>query len=101
MKNKRRLWNFSYSGWFNYCGHFNFRRYFAGLKWRVEGEGGFGMNELLGIAAALLLAAFIIIPGLQTFAGSVMTRMTTWWEGSIITRVFPTGVLWNPFQYLG
>lgn len=61
-------------------------------KFLFSSEGGFGMNELLGIAAALLLAAFIIIPGLQTFAGSVMTRLTAWWQGTIITRIFPTSV---------
>ncbi|NTV91419.1 MAG: hypothetical protein HGA22_13840 [Clostridiales bacterium] len=60
------------------------------LRHGFSSNGGFGMNELLGIAAALLLAAFIIIPGLQTFTGTVMTRMTSWWEGSIITKVFPT-----------
>ena len=39
---------------------------------------GFGMNELLGIAAALILAAFIIIPNLQTFARSVMSGLQSW-----------------------
>ncbi|NJD02983.1 MAG: hypothetical protein FIA99_10415 [Ruminiclostridium sp.] len=56
---------------------------------RLRGNGGFGMNELLGIAAALILAAFIIIPGLQTFANSVMTGLQTWWSGTVLTEIFP------------
>ena len=50
---------------------------------------GFGMNELLGIAAALILAAFIIIPGLKLFAGSVMSGLTTWWTNTVLTKIFP------------
>jgi hypothetical protein len=50
---------------------------------------GFGMNELLGIAAALILAAFIIIPGLKLFAGSVMTGLSNWWSNTILSKIFP------------
>lgn len=41
---------------------------------------GFGMNELLGIVATLVVAAFVIIPGLRTFAGTVMSKLTEWWN---------------------
>ena len=51
---------------------------------------GFGMNELLGIAAALIIAAFIIIPGLRGFASSVMLKLTSWWDITIMNSVFPT-----------
>lgn len=54
-------------------------------------NGGFGMNELLGIAAALILAAFVIIPGLKGFASSVMTKLTGWWSGSVMDIIFPSG----------
>lgn len=49
---------------------------------------GFGMNELLGIAAALILAAFIIIPGLRSFAASVMAGLNTWWTNTILSNIF-------------
>lgn len=56
----------------------------------VRKRDGFGMNELLGVAAALIIAAFVVIPGLRTFAGDIMTHLTTWWNGTITGRIFPT-----------
>ena len=50
---------------------------------------GFGMSELLGIAATLIIAAFVIIPGLRTFADNIMDRLGTWWTNSITTQIFP------------
>jgi len=50
---------------------------------------GFGMNELLGIAAALIIAAFIIIPGLQTLTESIMIKLDDWWDVTIVGRIFP------------
>lgn len=50
---------------------------------------GFGLNELLGIAAAIIIAAFIIIPSMRTFAQSMMTGLQNWWS-SISSRIFPT-----------
>ncbi|MGE5613933.1 MAG: hypothetical protein ACM3XR_05955 [Bacillota bacterium] len=45
---------------------------------------GFGMNELLGIAAALTIAAFVVIPGLKELAENLIGKLTNWWE--IITN---------------
>ncbi|HOJ11388.1 MAG TPA: hypothetical protein PK733_12465 [Clostridiales bacterium] len=42
---------------------------------------GFGMNEILGIAAAIVIAALIVLPGLKTFTGDIMEKLTTWWDG--------------------
>ncbi len=53
---------------------------------------GFGMNELLGIAAALIIAAFVIIPSLRTFAKSVMDGLSDWWGNTIESQIFPTSV---------
>lgn len=50
---------------------------------------GFGMNELLGIAAALIIAAFVIIPSLRTFAKSVMDGLSDWWGDTISSQMFP------------
>lgn len=51
---------------------------------------GFGMNELLGIAAAVILAAFIVIPGLRKFSTDIITGLTNWWTGSVASKIFPT-----------
>lgn len=51
---------------------------------------GFGKNEVLGIAATLIIAAFIVIPGLRTFAQQIMTAMGDWWTNTVESRVFPT-----------
>jgi hypothetical protein len=58
----------------------------------LRGCGGFGMNELLGIAAALILAAFVVIPGLRNFAGDVIEGLTGWWEGPIMSKIFPSSI---------
>ena len=55
----------------------------------VSKKDGFGLNELLGIAAAIIIAAFIIIPGMRTFAKGMMDGLESWWS-SISTRIFPT-----------
>ena len=61
------------------------------LKSRIWADvRGFGMNELLGIAAALIIAGFVIIPGLKGFASWMISEMTEWWEKTISGRIFHT-----------
>lgn len=48
---------------------------------------GFGMNELLGIAAALIIAGFVIIPGFKTLAKSMILKLTEWW-GKVEVEIF-------------
>ena len=46
------------------------------------------MNELFGIAAALIIAAFVVIP-LKELAENLIDKLTDWWE--IITdQIFTT-----------
>ncbi|NSW90490.1 MAG: hypothetical protein HPY74_07405 [Firmicutes bacterium] len=40
---------------------------------------GFGMNEILGIAAGLIIAALIVVPGLKTFTNNIMDKLSQWW----------------------
>jgi hypothetical protein len=53
----------------------------------AENKNGFGMNEVLGIAVAIIVAAFVIIPGLKGFAESVMSNLENWWS-STAAKVF-------------
>jgi len=49
---------------------------------------GFGLNELLGTAAALIIAA-LIIPGLKNFASDMMLELGRWWDTTIAGTIFP------------
>lgn len=69
--------------------------YFQGRKSRsllknrlTSDERGFGMNELLGIAAALIIAGFVVIPGLRDLADSIMTELENWWKDTIKANIF-------------
>lgn len=53
-------------------------------------SGGFGMNELLGIAAALIIAAFVVIPGLRKLAESLIEKLVGWWDSTISGQIFPS-----------
>lgn len=55
---------------------------------------GFGLNEVLGIAAAVIIAAAIVIPGLKGFAENLMGDMTDWWAthtAEIFSTIEPSG----------
>ena len=42
-------------------------------------KNGFGLNEVIGIAAGIIIAGLVIIPGLISFSELVMTRLESWW----------------------
>jgi len=44
-------------------------------------KSGFGLNEVIGIAAGIIIAVVIVIPGLQVFAANVLAQLTNWWNG--------------------
>ena len=44
-----------------------------------RGKRGFGLNEVIGIAAGIIIAGLVIIPGLMSFSETVMTRLDSWW----------------------
>ena len=56
----------------------------------LAGRRGFGLNEVIGIAAGIIIAAVIVIPGLQTFASSLIANLQTWWT-SMSSSIFSTG----------
>ncbi|MHB8964327.1 MAG: hypothetical protein ACYC5K_14380 [Saccharofermentanales bacterium] len=54
---------------------------------KIFSRKGFGINEVIGIAAGVIIAAVIVIPGLRTFAVSVMSGLTAWWK-TISVNIF-------------
>lgn len=65
------------------------------MKWKVffmkgrlwADNRGFGMNEVLGIAATLIIAGLIIIPGFKGLADSMILDLKGWW-GDIAKKIF-------------
>lgn len=56
----------------------------------IEAEQGeFGISSVIGIAIGLIVAAFILIPGIETFATRIMTDMLSWWTNSVGSQIFP------------
>lgn len=56
---------------------------------KLNSKRGFGVNEIIAIAAGIIIAVFIVVPGLRSFATSVMQGLTGWWNGisgSLFTR---------------
>lgn len=53
----------------------------------LKSRKGFGINEIIGIAAGVIIAAVVVIPGLKGFAQSLMADLSVWWDG-ISTTLF-------------
>jgi hypothetical protein len=59
------------------------------LSTMFKKNNGVGLSELLGTAAAIIIAAFVIIPELKGFAEKVMKELGLWWDGTITGKIFP------------
>ena len=59
------------------------------LRGALAGRRGFGLNEVIGIAAGIIIAAAVVIPGLQDFAGVIMGQLESWW-GEMASGIFTT-----------
>ncbi len=55
----------------------------------VSEQGEFGISSVIGIAIGLIVAAFILIPGIETFASRIMSDMLSWWTNSVGSQIFP------------
>ena len=56
---------------------------------RLKRKSGFGLNEVIGIAAGIIIAVVVVIPGLQEFAGNILTNLMNWWN-NMASSVFST-----------
>jgi hypothetical protein len=55
----------------------------------LQAKSGFGLNEVIGIAAGIIIAVVVVIPGLQGFASSILNNLTSWWN-NMASSVFAT-----------
>ncbi len=61
--------------------------FYLKLKYR-EDRGEFGISALLGVAIGLIVAGFVLIPGIRTFAEGIVTAMNEWWTNVVSKNVF-------------
>ena len=45
----------------------------------LKRRAGFGLNEFIGISAALMIAALVVVPGIRNFSEVMLDDMAMWW----------------------
>ncbi len=55
----------------------------------TEERGDAGVGFILTIAAALIVAAFVFIPGLRNFGNTIIMAINSWWTTTISPTIFP------------
>lgn len=53
-------------------------------------KGELGIGTIVSVAIAIIIAGFVLIPGLRSFAESIMVSMNTWWTDTIKSGIFPS-----------
>lgn len=54
-------------------------------------RGEFGISALLSIAIALIVAVFVLLPGITGIADNVVDGLETWWEDTVEDEIFVSG----------
>ncbi len=58
------------------------------IKLLKSRRGDFGMSSLLGVAIAIIIAVFVVIPGIRGLSEKVIDGMNEWWDDTIEDRIF-------------
>lgn len=66
------------------------KRCISSLKKPLQNNEGIGKDEIIGIAIALVIAAFVVAPGLRSFAQNVVGGIQGWYNTNIETKIFET-----------
>ncbi len=53
-------------------------------------RGEIGIGIIISIAIAIIIASFVLIPGLRAFSQTVLDSMNSWWTNTIQSTIFPT-----------
>lgn len=68
----------------------SWKSFFAYIRVKAHSEKGeFGIGSLIGVAIGLIVAGFVLIPGIRDFASAIMADMNTWWNNVVSKNVFP------------
>ncbi|MCK5812108.1 MAG: hypothetical protein KAG94_04370 [Clostridiales bacterium] len=59
------------------------------VKGYLANDRGFGLYEVIGIVAVLLVAAFVVIPGFRSFSEGILADLQSWFDTTISTSIFP------------
>ncbi len=59
------------------------------VKGYLGNNHGFGLYEVIGIVAVLLVAAFVVIPGFRSFSEGILADLQTWFDTTISASIFP------------
>ncbi len=59
-------------------------------KFLSNERGEFGISALLSIAIALIVAVFILFPGIKGISQKAVTELDDWWETTIKNEIFVT-----------
>lgn len=51
-------------------------------------RGDFGMSSLLGVAIAIIIAVFVLIPGITELSEKVIEGMNDWWDDTVEEQIF-------------
>jgi hypothetical protein len=49
-----------------------------------------GIGTTVSVALAIIIAGFVLIPGLRAFAEAIMESMNTWWNETVKSGIFPS-----------
>ena len=53
-------------------------------------SGELGIGTIVSIAIAIIVAGFVLIPGMREFAQIILDSMNDWWQNTVQTSIFPT-----------
>lgn len=56
----------------------------------LRNKDGWGRDEVIAVAIALVIAAFVVAPGLRSFAEDVVGSIQGWYNTNIETQIFDT-----------
>jgi hypothetical protein len=61
------------------------------LRCKLDNKGAFSINSIISIAITLIIAAFVLLPGFRNFAQLLIDDLTTYWNDTVSTSIFPEG----------